>query len=85
MRVQLATTLDAMFAWTANLELRNLVQFPCSLSSEIQILKSYDIHLSLTLRWLAHNWSRYIVTIGMHITLRVAKIADGSLYWLADI
>ena len=41
--------------------------------------------MSLALRWLAHNWSCYIVAIGVHIALRMPKIADRSLYWLANI
>jgi hypothetical protein len=85
MQAQLAATFDAIFAWTAPLRLRKLAQIPCSLPSDIEIPKRDNISLSLALRWLAHYWSRYTMTVRMSISLRVSKIADGSLYWLADI
>ena len=85
MQAQLAAILDAVFAWTDPLRLSKLSQIPCSLPSDIEILKVNNISLGLAQRWLAHNWSRYIMTVGMNIALGVSKIADGSLYWLANI
>ena len=63
MQTQLVATFDAIFAWTDPLRLRKLAQIPYSLPSDIAILKEHNISLSLALRWLAHNWSRYTMTI----------------------
>jgi hypothetical protein len=70
---------------------RNLTQriaiFVNSLLASLvfRIFKNHDVPLSLALGWLAHDWSRYIVTVSVHIALRMPKVANGSLRWLADI